>query len=250
MPNVKQPRRLAPRTSTRKEAAQRQGFIDGKEWAENRAHPSELSRIGFQFEVNKRLGYKAAFHFRGTRPGHDEFVLLIMPDLKENELREAAVDFWGDRLEVINGFGRFGLEYLKAFAEAALSVWLTIQESWEAVAYVRGVEAGQLWASTGADPEELGRLRVENERHVSWHAGRCYSPDIDDTYRVAEIILAPEPCDDECDRDLIRQFTMKFWGPIIGTSGGTNDHRITERRFVLGFVAGALGKEDRIWSRF
>ena len=36
----------------------------------------------------------------------------------------------------------------------------------EAVAYVRGVEAGRLWASTNAEPEELERLRVENERHA------------------------------------------------------------------------------------
>ena len=251
MPNVKQQRRLAPQASDRRVAAQRQGVIDGKEWAENRAHPSELSRLGYEFEVNKHMGRKTAFHYRGARPGHEEFVLLIMPDLNENELRAAAVDFWGDRLEVIHGFGRFGLDYLKAFAEAALSIWLTIQESWEAVAYVRGVEAGRLWASTKGQPEELERLRLENERHVSSYAGRIYFPDIDDSYRIAEIILAPEPCDDdECDRDSIRQFTLKFWGPIIGGPGETNGHRITERRFVLGFVAGALGKEERIWSRF
>jgi len=240
-----QPLALQP-PPTRADAL-RQGFIDGDEWAEKRAHPSELSRIGFEFEVNKRLGRKTAFYYRGTRLGHEEFVLIIMPDLNEEELPAAAKDFWDDRLDVIIGFRRFGLDYLKAFAESALTAWLTIKESWEAVAYVRGVESGRLWATTKAEPEELERLRVENERHDSWYAGIRHSPDIDDAYQIAEIILAPEPCDDdECDRDFIRQFTLKFWGPIIGT----NNQRITERRFVLGFVAGALGKEERIWSRF
>ena len=78
-----------------------------------------------------------------------------------------------------------------------------------------------------------------------------YSPDIDESYRIAEIILGPEPRgDDESDGDSARLFTLKFWGPIIGGSNETNAHRITERRFVLGFVAGALGKEEGIWERF
>ena len=46
-------------------------------------------------------------------------------------------------------------------------------------------------------------------RRSSWYARRIYFPDIDDSYRIAEIILAPESCgdDDECDRDSIRLFT-------------------------------------------
>ena len=147
-----------------------------------------------------------------------------MPDLNEEELRRRQEDFWGDRLDVIIGFGRFGLDYLKAFAEAALTVWLTIKESWEAVAYARGVESGRLWATTKAEPEELERLRVENERQRLERGIRIYSPDIDDAYQIAEIILAPEPSDDdECDRDFTRQFTLKFWGPIIGTNN-SQDH--------------------------
>ena len=147
-------------------AAHRQGFIDGGKWAEYRARPSELNWIGFQFEVNKHLGYKTALHFRGTLPRDEQFVLLIVPDLKEKALREAAKNFWGDRMEAMYGFGRFGLDYLKGFAEAALSDWLAIRESWEAVAYVRGVETGRHWASTNAHPEKLERPCVENERHL------------------------------------------------------------------------------------
>ena len=124
MPNAKQQRRLAPQTSASMEAAC-QGFIDGREWAEKRAHPSELSRIGFQFEGQQTLGIQDRGSLSGTRPGEELFVQIIKPDLDEVELRDATRSFWGDRLEIINGFGRFGLEYLKAFAEAALSVWLT-----------------------------------------------------------------------------------------------------------------------------
>src|SRR4051794_34743659 len=69
--------------------AQRMGLIDGKEWAEKWAHPSELSRIGFEYEVNKRLGYNTAFRFRGRRPGEELFLQLIKPDLDEAELRDA-----------------------------------------------------------------------------------------------------------------------------------------------------------------
>jgi hypothetical protein len=233
-------------------AAQRQGVIDGKEWAEKRAHPSELSRVGLQYEINKRQGYGTAFRPRGRRPGHEEFVRLIRPDLDDEKLRDEARAFWGDRLEVINGFGRFGAHYIKEFADAAVCIWLAMKESWEAVAYVRGVEAGKLWSKTWASPEELARLRDENQRHSYIHGAKIYSPDLDDPYRIAEIILDPEPCDDddEPDPDFARRLKMKFWGPIIGDPYESNSHRIDERRFVLGFVAGALGKEEAIWAKF
>ena len=243
---------LGTRTPAGRAAAQRQGLIDGKEWAEKRAHPSELSRIGFEYEVNKRRGYNTAFRFRGRRPGDELFVWIIKPGLDEEELRDAAREFWGDRQRVIYGFGRFGLHYLKEFADAAVRVWLAIKESWEAVAYSRGVEAGKLWSKTQASPDELARLRSENQRHGNIHGTMIYFPDIDDPYRIAEIILDPELCDDddESDSDFARQLKVKFWGPIIGEPYASNSHRIDERRFVLGFVAGALGKEEAIWAKF
>ena len=71
MNGARQQQSLALQSPAKRAAALRQGLIDGEEWAKKRAHPSELSRIGFEFEVNKRLGHKTAFYFRGTRPGHE-----------------------------------------------------------------------------------------------------------------------------------------------------------------------------------
>ena len=252
MQRVKPKRRLAPHPAAGKEDALRRGINDGLEWAEHRAHPSELSLIGLPYEISKSSGWKIDFRDRGARPSHEQFLLLIKPSLHDEDIQAEAENLWGSRLETIKGFGRFSHHYLKAFADAALSVWLTIRESWEAVAYVRGVEAGRLWASTAAKSEELERLRLENQGHARWHGGRIYFPDIDDPLKIAEIILPPEPCDDddEWDEDADNLFTMRFWGPILGGAIGTNIHRIREPRFVLGFVAGALGKEQELWRKF
>ena len=105
---------------------------------------------------------------------------MIRPHLDEKELLEAAREFWGDRQEVIDGFGRFGLHYLKEFSDAALCVWLAIKESWESVAYVRGAEAGKHWSNNDATPEELERLLTANMTNESGYRGKIYWPNLDD----------------------------------------------------------------------
>lgn len=109
-------RKPSSRSSANRADAERQGAIDGEEWAKKQAHPSELRLIGLQFEVNRRRGYASAFRRRGSYPGPVEFMTLIRPNLDGDELRDEAKTFWGDRLEVIKSFGRFGFHYLKEFA--------------------------------------------------------------------------------------------------------------------------------------
>jgi voltage-gated potassium channel Kch len=230
----------------------RQGLIDGRQWAETQAHPAELSQIGYWFEVNCRRGKGTSFRYRGRFTGEQEFLAMIRPQLDEQELPQAARDFWGDRHEVIVGFGRFGLHYLKEFSDAALTVWLSIKESWQSVSYARGVEAGQRWSRNDATPEELKLLITANMANGSGYRGKIYWPNIDDPYRIAEAVLAPEPDGNEEDYDPEERTRLvkKFWEPIIGQPFEIHRFKLLERRFVIGFMDGALDKTDIIWSRF
>ncbi len=252
MPRAKLQRPPTNRPKIRRVDAQRQGRIDGKQWAETQAHPSELSQIGYWYAVNCHMGIGTSFRYRGSHTGDLEFVAMIRPYLDDRELRDAASEFWGDRSEVINGFGRFGLHYLKEFSDAALSVWLAIKESWEAVTYARGVEAGQLWSRTIAAPGERERLRCGNEAHGREYGGRLCLPNLDDPYRIAETVLAPEPDgdDDAYDPEEVTRLKKKFWEPIIGQPYELHRYKISEKRFIIGFMDGALDKADKVWSRF
>jgi hypothetical protein len=246
MHNIKQ------RQPTNRADAQRQGTIDGKEWAETKAHHSELSQIGYWYRVNRHLRIGTSFHYRGPLTGAQGFVEMIRPYLDDKELRDAAREFWSDRQEVIDGFGPFGLHYLKEFSDAALCVWLPNEESWEAVTYTRGVEAGQRWSKTNAAPEELERLRRGNEAHWRAYGGRLCVPKFDDPYEIAKTALAPEPYGDDEDDDpeVKARLKKRFWEPIIGQPYELHRYKISERRFIIGFVDGALDKTDQIWSKF